>query len=236
MPVQSSRITIEGLSVEVWRKPVKDLRIVVQPSTGKVRISVPAHLDDETVRRHLLSRLDWIRKHLDSVPSLEKRAEPQYRDGEIHYLEGKAYRLKVMENSSINRIIPTDEGILELWLKAGTPDWHRPLLLNQWYQIRLQVRAEPLMNKWQELIGERVSHWGIKRMKTLWGSCNVHRRRVWLNVNLAKVPDDLLELIIVHELLHLQEHSHGPRFKALMDKWLPDWRERSKAMKLIAPE
>ena len=63
-------------------------------------------------------------------------------------------------------------------------------------------------------------------MKTRWGTCNTRAKRIWINLELAKRPEESLEYIIVHELLHLVERYHNDRFKALMDKYLPDWRAR----------
>ena len=67
------------------------------------------------------------------------------------------------------------------------------------------------------------SAWGIKRMKTKWGSCTPASRRVWLNSELAKKPVECIEYIVVHELLHLAESTHGERFVALMNRHLPRW-------------
>lgn len=58
------------------------------------------------------------------------------------------------------------------------------------------------------------------------GSCNTLSRRVWLNLELCKKPPECLEYILVHELVHLLERNHSERFRVLMDKHLPDWRER----------
>ena len=75
-----------------------------------------------------------------------------------------------------------------------------------------------------------VDEWRIRRMKTRWGSCNIAARRVWFSLELARKPEPCLEYIVVHELTHLLERGHGARFKALMDGFLPDWRERRKLL------
>ena len=75
-----------------------------------------------------------------------------------------------------------------------------------------------------------VGEWRIRRMKTRWGSCNIAARRVWFSLELARKPAPCLEYIVVHELTHLLERGHGARFKALMDEFLPDWRERRKLL------
>ena len=82
----------------------------------------------------------------------------------------------------------------------------------------------PIVEKWEPELGVQVADWGIKKMKTKWGSCNIEARRIWFNLELAKKPVQCLEYIAVHEMVHLLERHHNDRFKALMDKFLPQWR------------
>ncbi|WP_260465873.1 M48 family metallopeptidase [Stutzerimonas xanthomarina] len=74
------------------------------------------------------------------------------------------------------------------------------------------------------ILGVTVSAWGIKRMKTKWGACNMEARRIWLNLVLAKKPVRCLESILVHELTHQLERHHNERFTGLLDQHLPQWR------------
>lgn len=64
----------------------------------------------------------------------------------------------------------------------------------------------------------------IKKLKTLWGSCNADAGRIWLNLELIKKPQSCLEFILVHELAHLIERHHNDRFLAIMDRVMPTWR------------
>ena len=67
----------------------------------------------------------------------------------------------------------------------------------------------------------------IKRMRTRWGSLS---KKGYINLNLAllSLPEDLIELVVVHELCHLEHFDHGPVFIACMTSCLPDWRARDK--------
>jgi len=67
---------------------------------------------------------------------------------------------------------------------------------------------------------------GVKQVKTKWGSCTVGKRRIWLNLELAKKPIECLEYVLVHELMHLLERHHNTRFCSLMDQYLPGWKQR----------
>ena len=73
-------------------------------------------------------------------------------------------------------------------------------------------------------VGVQVADWGVKRMKTKWGTCTIKARRIWLNLELIKKPPSCLEYIIVHEMVHLLERLHNERFVAYMDKFMPQWR------------
>ena len=76
----------------------------------------------------------------------------------------------------------------------------------------------------QAFIGIQVAAWGVKSMKTKWGTCNADAHRLWLNLELIKKPVPCLEYIVVHEMVHLLERHHNDRFIAYMDKLLPQWR------------
>ena len=98
-------------------------------------------------------------------------------------------------------------------------------MFNEWYHDQLKAQIPDLLNHWQSAIGKQAADWGIKKMKTRWGSCNIAQRRIWLNLELAKKPIECLEYVLVHELVHLLERHHNDRFKAYMDKYLPQWQQ-----------
>jgi predicted metal-dependent hydrolase len=99
----------------------------------------------------------------------------------------------------------------------------RERALHRWYRAQLKELVPPLLAKWQPLLGVTASEWGIKRMRTKWGTCNAEASRIWLNLELAKKPVQCLEYILVHELTHLLEPTHNARFVRLMDRFMPKW-------------
>ena len=97
-------------------------------------------------------------------------------------------------------------------------------MLQDFYRAELKRLVPELLEKWQPKLGVAARAWGIKRMKTKWGTCSIEARRIWLNLELAKKPVQCLEYILVHELAHLHERHHNDRFTALLDQHLPSWR------------
>ena len=89
---------------------------------------------------------------------------------------------------------------------------------------RLGALLDELIGFWTRLMGEDGVSWKTRRMKTLWGSCHWRDRRIVFNAELARVPRELVEYVVVHELVHLKIHDHGEAFKAAMDRHLPGWR------------
>ena len=109
-------------------------------------------------------------------------------------------------------------------MRPETSAEQREQVLQRWYREQLKALIPPLLEKWQSVLGVQVADWGIKKMKTKWGACNIDARRIWLNLELAKKPVQCLEYIIVHELVHLLERHHNDRFQKLMDQFMPQWR------------
>jgi predicted metal-dependent hydrolase len=95
--------------------------------------------------------------------------------------------------------------------------------MSAWYRAYLKEAIPSLIEKWEQVLGVTVVEWGIKQMKTKWGTCNIEAGRVWLNLELAKKSPRCLEYIVVHEMMHLLERHHNDRFRGLMNKYYPQW-------------
>jgi len=144
--------------------------------------------------------------------------------GESHYFQGRRYLLDVVERNGGPPVRLRGNRTLELAARPGASAGERKATLERWYRRVLRPEIAVLIEKWQPVIGVEVDHWGIKKMKTRWGTCNTEARRIWLNLELAKKPPQCLEYIVVHELVHLLERHHNDHFRALMDEFLPPWR------------
>ena len=206
------------------RKPIKNLHLSVLPPEGRVRVSVPRRIDDEAVRLAVVSKLRWIRRHQKTFADQPRQSRREMTSGESHYFLGRRYRLRVLEHDSpplVNRDGNTE---LTMRVRPGTGHDKREQMLNEWYRRHMKALVPDLIVKWQPIIGVWVADWGIKKMKTKWGSCNVREHRVWLNLELAKKPPRCLEYVLVHEMVHLLERRHNERFKTLMDRFMPQWR------------
>ena len=218
-------IEIGSIAMQLNRKAIKHLHISVLPPDGRVRISAPETMTDTAIRMAVISRIPWIRQQQRDFAKQPRQSEREMVSGESHYLWGRRYRLDVIERSGRHEV-KTAPGKLRLWVQPGISTDQRKRALDAFYRHQLKERVQKLLPIWQGRAGVDVADWGVKKMKTKWGSCNTQARRIWLNLELAKKPSECLEYILVHELVHLLERNHNDRFRAYMDRLLPDWRER----------
>ena len=144
--------------------------------------------------------------------------------GESHYFQGRRYRLRVVKSNGAAKIVRRNNSTLELQVRPETTVKGRERILQQWYRQHLRELIPTLLEKWQTVLGVHADKFGIKKMKTKWGTCNIDAKRVWLNLELVKKAPHCLEYVIVHELVHFFERNHSDRFVALLDQKLPQWR------------
>jgi predicted metal-dependent hydrolase len=216
-------IIVGGIPVQVVRKNIKNLHLAAYPPNGRVRIAVPLHIDDEAVRLAVTSKMGWIRRQQTVYTEQSRQSRREMVTGESHYVRGQRYRLTVVESPGRQSVTVRGRK-LELTVRPGASAEQRWELLNRWHREQLKLEIPKLIAKWEPLVGASVREWGIKKMRTRWGTCNPEARRIWINLELAKKPPECLEYIVVHELVHLIERTHNDNFKAHMDRLMPTWR------------
>lgn len=224
MTTSVTEIAVGGLPVLIVRKPIKHLHLGVYPPDGHVRVAAPPTLGDEAIRLAVIGKLPWIRRHQDRYAAQPRQSKREMVSGESHYVMGRRYRLRVIPHAGRPAVALRHNAVLELRVGSDTTASEREQVLHRWYRRELRKRIPPLVQKWQPLLGVQAAGWGIRRMKTKWGTCAIPARRIWLNLELAKKPPHCLEYVVVHELAHLIERRHNDRFTALLDTHLPLWR------------
>lgn len=224
MTTDNHKITVSGLDVEVVRKDIKNLHLGVYPPLGRVRVAAPLSVSDDAVRLAVVGKLGWIKRQRAGFQAQPRQSLRRMVSGESHYFLGQRYRLRVIESSAPMRVAVRGKTALDLFVRPETGTDRREQLLHAFYRAELKSLVPELLEKWQPILGVQADAWGIKKMKTKWGTCNIGARRIWLNLELAKKPIQCLEYILVHELLHLIERHHNDHFRGLMDRHLPQWR------------
>ena len=204
----------------------KTLAIRVQPDL-LVSVVAPVGTPLEAIEARLLRRAAWItrkqRQYARYLPHLPPR---QYVSGETHRYLGRQFRLKVIEGSPES--VDIDRLYITIVCLKKSDHLAIQRQMDAWYRIWAEINfAERL-----RFCFPRVEHLGVhyprlllRGMTTRWGSTSPNGR-ITLNLKLIQVPKPYIDYVVLHELCHLREPHHGQAFYRLLDRVLPDWRER----------
>ena len=94
---------------------------------------------------------------------------------------------------------------------------------------RAQAELPGLVARWSEAMGVRPTGLKVTAARKRYGSCS-GKNSLCFSCFLMNCPPEAVELVVVHELCHIREKNHGPGFYALLERYLPDWRERKKLL------
>lgn len=217
------RIQVSGLTIDVVRKKIKNLHLGVYPPKGRVRVAAPESMDDDAIRLVIITKLAWIHRQQNHFRTQQRQPPREYIYRESHYFLGQRYLLNVIEGDGPAGVRIRNKKVLDLYTPSGSDYEKREKIMLSWYRKQLRSLIPGLIKKWEKILDVRISFYGIRIMKTKWGSSNPQDARIWINLELAKKPVECLEYIIVHEMVHLKHRHHDERFRKTMDRIMPLW-------------
>ncbi|MBW9267389.1 MAG: M48 family metallopeptidase [Candidatus Thiodiazotropha sp. (ex. Lucinisca nassula)] len=211
----------------------KTLAITVHPDL-RVTVVAPEGTDLDTIRKKVHKRGAWVRKQQREFELyLPKQPARRFINGESHRYLGRQYRLRA-ERGGENSV-----KCLRGYFRITTKDKPNPALakkhLDRWYRSR----ADEVFNQRLDVCSERAAREGISRpglkirwMQKRWGSC-APEGIIMLNLELIKAPKECIDYVVMHELCHLKEAHHGPKFWSLLKRLMPDYLEKRKKLNII---
>jgi hypothetical protein len=218
-----STISIDDVSVIVTKKRIKHCYIKVDRESGSVCVSVPIGWNAKAVEELVRSKASWIKRKQAAVADRFLNQKFEFNNGELHKVWGSEVPLVNTSNSG-RRGVKRSQHALVINAPTESSLDTREKLLTAWYAQEVKSAALALVDKWEPVLGVKAGCLSVQKMKSKWGSCNVQNGNIRLNSELAKFPKGALEHVMVHELVHLLEPSHGKRFYSLMDEFLPNWK------------
>lgn len=217
-------VAIGDIEIDIIKKNIKNLHLSVHPPDGRVRIAAPEKMNDDAIRVFAISKLAWIKKQRTKFQSQVRQSEREFVSGESHYYQGTRYLLNVVYTNKKQTVEIRNQKYMDLYVREDATQEQREKVMTEWYRKQLKSQIPDLIEKWEKRLGVTVDSWGVKLMKTKWGTCNQEAKRIWVNLELAKKHTRCLEYIIVHEMIHLLERHHNEKFMAYMNQFLPNWK------------
>lgn len=222
-------------AVDVTRKRIKNAWLRVTTPEGPLQLSLPARMSRAQAEAFVLSRAAWVdgrRAELAGrVVQAGARSGHVGADGRVT-LWGEVYPLAdVLAEAA--RVRAEAAGRAPRACRYDLTDAEaRERAAARALSTLLLARAAPLVRTWEARMGVSCAGLRTRDARSRWGSCNVRTHVIMLSVSLAHYPPACLELICVHELAHLVVRGHGPDFRAVMTRYLPDWPEREALLRI----
>ena len=211
--IRQTALKLHGMTINLQFKLVKNITLRIKENGG-IFLTVPVGMSVSEVQQFLESKEQWLRQKLQLVLQAQQKQDKKYKKHGTYEVEDEAvcfyYRSELSEEA-------------------------RCAFVEFFYKQEVLYSGAQLMAVWAKKMGVQPTGLKVHRMKTRWGSCNVRTGSINLNTLLACWPQECLEYIVVHELAHLQEANHSPRFHAIVERYLPQWRERKKLLEDFKP-
>ena len=216
----------ESIGYRITRSPtlVSRVRVHVRPD-ATVELECPPNADTGQIQDVLARRARWIWRNLAEVRAGKRHAQSRtYVTGETHFYLGRRHQLRVISDKAIGSSVRLHRGRLEVCLPVADPVAVKRRL-EAWYRKRAE---EYLGARLRIVCGEipwvnEVPDMSLLRMRAQWGNCSPDGK-LTLNPALIKAPRPCIDYVLKHEICHLLEHNHGPKFYALLDRCAPQWR------------
>lgn len=221
----------EGIQIEVTRKAIRSMRLSVK-ADGRVLLSVPLGVPEKQVEAFLLANRQWLlRSHKRMQDRLDKQVRLQYDTGEEHLLWGRLLPLRIEAETGRESVAFYDDEIVLYCHPDRTAEQRKKILYQGYYQQFRPVLDE-MLSRWGTRLNEQNRGFfsrgdkytgfevTVRLMKTEWGSCMPKKKHMTFNVDMARLPKDCMEYVVVHELTHVDYCDHSPAFWALCDERL----------------
>jgi predicted metal-dependent hydrolase len=198
-----------------------------------VELVAPVGTGQHELEQRLRKRARWVCRQIDHFTQFIPRTPPRrYIGGETHLYLGRQYRLKIVAFPTES--VKLSGGYFVVALVDRRDSTRVRELLQSWYQekaeLRLRERFETVLPTFERL-GCKRPRLRIQPMVRRWGS-HSSSGTITLNPELVKAPTPCIDYVIAHELVHLLEPYHSPRFFAVLDKALPLWRSLKMRLEL----
>ena len=219
----------EQIPYQVTADPGRSSRIAIHVDPdGSVSVSVPVGSTADEIRKAVQKKARWVSEHVADARVRYAHVRPrEYVSGvQILYL-GRRYVLKVLRTDDAPRPPRLRGNRLEVETRSGDPEDIKGRVRG-WYKAKARDYFARRISEHVSRLPwlDRLPSFRLMEMSKQWGSC-APSGAIILNPHLIKAPRDCIDYVLIHELVHLKHHDHGPEFLAFLDKSLPVWR-RSK--------
>ncbi len=212
------------------KKRKKTLSLTVKPG-GMVVIQAPYPVPQAEIDGFFQRKLPWIRQKLTTLALHVPREIPKsdtLASGDKALFLGVAYPviINVINVNGGNLTFDGSRFILSPCIAASGKD-----SLRTWYQQAAWSFLPDRVRAYEGIMGCNSRSVRISRARSRWGSCSADNRLAF-SWRLMMAPPSVIDYVVVHELAHIREKNHSPRFWSLVEKSCPDYRNQRRWLKI----
>ncbi len=199
-------------------------------------VTAPKWVSVAEIESGLAERSDWITRKLvewREYASRRDRLMTRWEEGASLLFVGRELTMQLTEGRP-SRVQRVDDSLrISLAAKADADQMKN--LVHSWLQAQAKLMFGPRLTHFGDLLGKQPKRWGLSSARTRWGSCGPDGS-IRLNWRLIHFPADVIDYIIAHEVAHLREMNHGPKFWATVQGLFPDYEKSKEWLKNIHAE
>jgi len=213
------------------------LGIRIKPFEGVI-VTIPKRVSYKEAEEFVKSREDWIIKHLPKIQKIENsqivfNEESEYRTKEHKLVISQRLvesTVTSISNSEIKVEYPLFEDVNSSNIQNEIKD-----AINSALRIEAKKHLPMRIKELAHLYGFKYNRVTVKTQKSRWGSCS-GKNNINLNIHLMKLPDELIDYVILHELVHTVHKNHSKNFWNALEKVFPNCKKVDKKLKLYSPQ
>ncbi len=198
----------------------------------EIQIKMPTRLSQKEKTKQLLKMKKWISKKLQEKPLKNKKI---YLSGDKIVLPNKIYEIVVFEknNKACNGVLKNNQ--IFLTISSNLCFQKKQTQISKIINALLAKEQTPQLKKKiyalnKKYFQEKINKISFKNQKSRWGSCST-KKNINISTKLLLAPDDVLDYVCVHELAHLKEPNHSKAFWQVVEKVMPDYKDKKEWLK-----
>jgi predicted metal-dependent hydrolase len=194
---------------------------------GNLVIKSPK-VSHKRIEQLLLKKASWITKSREKLEEKKGKALDFSQGLELYY-KGKAYPLGlVVYEKKRTKLVFDGEKFTIFYSHYDEALFQKHIDL--FYKKEAQLFIPEYVSIWAKTMGLKPKNIAFRKTKRQWGSCS-SRNDLSFNTMMMKLPQDMIQYIIVHELAHITHKHHQKAFWGLVQKYLPEYKTQVKALK-----
>lgn len=220
--------TEDDIKISVQLKNIKHIYLRIYPPGEEIRITAPQHTSLKEIEAFLQKKRQWIAEQREELRRKAVRQGAEEEKGV--FLWGNPYSPEWVPGSAKKISLVADK--IRIETKKEPTEEGKEKIFREWHREELKKALPSIFEKCCKQVGVEAKEWRIKDMTTKWGTCNIKEKRIWVNLQLVKKDPVCLEYVVTHELVHLLERNHTPRFYEILHRCYPDWKKAEKLLEM----